>query len=238
MIYSDEEILESFEQSKDKVISLFNRISNDHGFTNDQTDTLVNSVKHLIYFLKMDKTERLDAEIQYNEENRSKIKDKLKRLKKFYSSNQDLVDDIAPSREKERFHKIIQRKIKRLENDLEFDSKSRAGENKGVVFALKDLIYCLEDYDFPRTKQIDIVYDLFKEFNFDDYGKKTHTKEILIGKPEQKERIRKYFQSPLLKERKELIKMNQYIKDNQDRLSNSPEAKEARDLIFGSSRTN
>ena len=72
---------------------------------------------------------------------------------------------------------------------------------------------------------------------FDDYGKKTHTKEILIGKPEQKERIRKYFQSPLLNERKELIKMNQYIQDNQDRLSNSPEAKEARDLIFGSSRS-
>ena len=52
MVYSDEEILKSFEQSKDKVISFFNRISNDHGFTNDQTDTLVNSVKHLIYFLK------------------------------------------------------------------------------------------------------------------------------------------------------------------------------------------
>ena len=176
MVYSDEEILKSFEQSKDKVISLFNRISNDHGFTNDQTDTLVNSVKHLIYFLKMDKTERLDAEIQYNKENRSKIKDRLKRLKKFYSANHDLVDEIAPSREKERFHKIIQHKIDSLEESLKFDSKSRAGENKGVVFALRDLIYCLEDFDFPRTKQIDIVYELFKEFDFDDYGKETHTK--------------------------------------------------------------
>ena len=237
MVYSDEEILKSFEQSKDKVISFFNRISKDHGFNNDQTDTLVNSVKYLIYSLKMNKVERLDAEIQYNEENRSEIKDKLKRLKKFYSADHDLVDEIAPSREKERFHKIIQHKINSLEKDLEFDSKSRAGENKGVVFALRDLIYCLEDFDFPRTKQIDIVYELFKEFDFDDYGKETHTKEILIGKPEQKERIRKYFQSPLLNERKELIKMNQYIQDNQDRLSNSPEAKEARDLIFGSSRS-
>ncbi len=219
MVYSDEEILKSFEQSKDKVISFFNRISKDHGFNNDQTDTLVNSVKYLIYSLKMNKVDR------------------LKRLKKFYSANHDLVDEIAPSREKERFHKIIQHKINSLEKDLEFDSKSRAGENKGVVFALRDLIYCLEDFDFPRTKQIDIVYELFKEFDFDDYGKETHTKEILIGEPEQKERIRKYFQSPLLNERKELINMNQYIQDNQDRLSNSPEAKEARDLIFGSSRS-
>ena len=237
MVYSDEEILKSFEQSKDKVISFFNRISKNHGFTNDQTDSLIDSVKYLIYFLKMNKVDRLDAEIQYNKENRSKIKDKLKRLKKFYSANQDLVDEIAPWREKERFHKIIQHKIDSLEESLEFDSKSRAGENKGVVFVLMDLIYCFEDFDFPRTKQIDIVYELFKEFDFDDYGKETHTKEILIGEPEQKERIRKYFQSPLLNERKELIKMNQYIQDNQDRLSNSPEAKEVRDLISGRSRS-
>jgi len=237
MVYSDEEILKSFEQSKDKVISFFSRISKDHGFNNDQTDTLVNSVKYLIYFLKMDKTERLEAEIQYNKENRSKIKDRLKRLKKFYSANKDLVDEIAPWREKERFHKIIQHKIDSLEESLEFDSKSRAGENKIVVFALMDLIYCFEDFDFPRTKQIDIVYELFKEFDFDDYGKETHTKEILIGEPEQKERIRKYFQSPILNERKELINMNQYIQDNQDRLSNSPEAKEVRDLISGRSRS-
>ena len=237
MVYSDEEILKSFKQSKDKVISFFNRISKNHGFTNDQTDSLIDSVKYLIYFLKMNKVDRLDAEIQYNEENRSKVKDKLKRLKKFYSANHDLVDEIAPWREKERFHKIIQHKIKSLEEDLEFDSKSRAGENKIVVFALMDLIYCFEDFDFPRTKQIDIVYELFKEFDFDDYGKETHTKEILIGEPEQKERIRKYFQSPILNERKELINMNQYIQDNQDRLSNSPEAKEVRDLISGRSRS-
>ena len=237
MVYSDEEILKSFEQSKDKVISFFNRISKNHGFTNDQTDSLIDSVKYLIYFLKMNKVDRLDAEIQYNKENRSKIKDKLKRLKKFYSANQDLVDEIAPWREKERFHKIIQHKIDSLEKSLEFDSKSRAGENKIVVFALMDLIYCFEDFDFPRTKQIDIVYELFKEFDFDDYGKETHTKEILIGEPEQKERIRKYFQSPILNERKELINMNQYIQDNQARLSNSPEAKEVRDLISGRSRS-
>ena len=102
MDYSDEEILKYFDQSRDKVISFFNRISKDHGFNNDQTDTLVNSVKHLIYFLKMDKTERLDAEIQYNEENCSKIKYKLKRLKKFNSRSLDLVDKMVPSREKGR----------------------------------------------------------------------------------------------------------------------------------------
>ena len=50
MVYSDEEILKSFKQSKDKVISFFNRISKNNGFTNDQTDSLIDSVKYLIYF--------------------------------------------------------------------------------------------------------------------------------------------------------------------------------------------
>ena len=43
MVYSDEEMLKSFEQSKDKVISFFNRISKDHGLNNDQVTKIVNS---------------------------------------------------------------------------------------------------------------------------------------------------------------------------------------------------
>ena len=61
--------------------------------------------------------------------NTSEIKNKLKRLKKFYSTDHDLVDEIAPFMEKERFHKIIQHKIKSLEKSLDFERKSRAGEN-------------------------------------------------------------------------------------------------------------
>ena len=61
MVYSEEEMLNSFEQSKDKVISFFKRNSKDHGFNNDQTDTLVNSVKYLIYSLKMNKVDRRAA---------------------------------------------------------------------------------------------------------------------------------------------------------------------------------
>ena len=48
----------------------------------------------------MDKTERPDAEIQYNEENCSKFQYKLKWLKKFNSPSLDLVDKMVPSREK------------------------------------------------------------------------------------------------------------------------------------------
>jgi len=93
LVYSDKEILDSFEEYKDELLSFFNRISKEYGFNKKQTEILFDSVKHLVYFLKMDKTERIEAEIQFNEENRSMIKDKLTRLKKFYSANKDLVDE-------------------------------------------------------------------------------------------------------------------------------------------------
>ncbi len=234
MVYSDKEILDSFEQYKDELLSFFNRISKEYGFNKKQTKILFDSVKHLVYFLKMDKTERIEAEIQFNEENRSKIKDKLTRLKKFYSANKDLVDEIAPSREKERFHKIIKRKIKSWEEMLA--STERAGENKAVLFELRELFYRLDDFEFPRTKQIDLVYELFKEFDFDDYGKEYHTKDTIIGELEQKERIRKHFQAKILQEYEQFISFKKYMDENRERIFNTPESKEARDLIFGNSR--
>ena len=83
MVYSDEEILDSFEQYKDEVLSFFNHISNEYGFNEEQIDILVHSVKHLVHFLTMDKTDRVEAEKQYNEENHEKIKDDLNKIKKF-----------------------------------------------------------------------------------------------------------------------------------------------------------
>ena len=68
MVYSDKEILDSFEQYKDELLSFFNRISKEYGFNKKQTEILFDSVKHLVYFLKMDKTERIEAEIQFKEE--------------------------------------------------------------------------------------------------------------------------------------------------------------------------
>ena len=235
MVYSDEEILDSFEQYKDEVLSFFNLISNEYGFNKEQTETLVHSVKHLVHFLTIDKTDRVEAEKQYNEENRKRIKDDLNKIKKFYEG--DMVDKVAPLREKKRFHKIFQQKIESLEKELELKSKERAGENKSVVFALRDLIFRLEDFVLPRTKQIDLVYELFKKFDFDDYGKEYHTKDILIGEYEQKERIRKQFQAIILQEYKQYSIVNELMDENRERILNTPESKEAYDLIIGNSST-
>ena len=235
MVYSDKEILDSFEQYKDEVLSFFDPISKEYGFNEEQTETLVHSVKHLVHFLTMDKTDRVEAEKQYNEENRKRIKDDLNKIKKFYEGG--MVDKVAPLREKKRFRKIFQHKIESLEKELELKSKERAGENKSVVFALRDLIFRLEDFVLPRTKQIDLVYELFKKFDFDDYGKEYHTKDILIGEYEQKERIRKQFQAIILQEYKQYSIVNELMDENRERIFNTPESKEAYDLIIGNSST-
>ncbi len=77
---------------------------------------------------------------------------------------------------------------------------------------------------------------MFKEFDFDDYGKEYHTKDTIIGELEQKERIRKHFQAKILQEYEQFISFKKYMDENRERIFNTPESKEARDLIFGNSR--
>ena len=55
--------------------------------------------------------------MSYNKKH-DKNKDILKRLKKSYSDDYDIWDSIAPMLEKKRFHKLIQDKIKFLEDSV------------------------------------------------------------------------------------------------------------------------
>jgi len=50
--------------------------------------------------------------------NKKHDKDILKRLKKSYTDDYDIWDSIAPRFEKKRFHKLIQDKIKFLEDSI------------------------------------------------------------------------------------------------------------------------
>ena len=111
--------------------------------------------------------------------------------------------------------------------------KKRAGENKAVEFSLRILFYRMEDLGIRRTDQINIIYELFKLFNYDDYGKEKHTIALDIGEREQKERIRKQFQATILKEYKQQRALLRYFENNREKIFNTPKAKEARDLIMG-----
>ncbi len=233
MVYEDKDIQLAFEQSSEQIESFFKKIGNEYNLTEKQIILLINSTKDFIFFLKMNKNERIELEKQYNKEVRDKTLDQFKRLSKFYSENQDLVDYIAPMREKTRFHKLFKYRIKALKNSVKANKKIRAGENKILIFAMETLFFSLEDFDIKRTQQLDIVYKLFKEFNFDDYGTEYHSKKFDFGEYEQKGRIRKQFQAPILANRMDYDELFEKLTSQKREYLKTSKGKEWRDFTYG-----
>ena len=78
--------------------------------------------------------------------------------------------------------------------------KTRAGKNKSLQMTLIPLFKSFARLQIGQSRQVNIVYDLFVEFNFDDYARDDyHTADQLLGEKEKKERIRKQFQQPAMK---------------------------------------
>lgn len=90
--------------------------------------------------------------------------------------------------------------------------KTRSGKLKPFEHEFFRLFWALEDMGFGQTKQIQCIYDLFVEFNFEDYGKETYEekKDLLIGEPEQKDRIRK-IQEKAMRSRPEIMRMEKRL---------------------------
>ena len=96
--------------------------------------------------------------------------------------------------------KILKLKIKLIDKH-EFN-KSRAGKNKSLQMALMPLFWSFARLQIGQSRQVNIGFDLFVEFDFDDYARDDyHTADQLLGKKEKKERIRKQFQQPAMKSR-------------------------------------
>ena len=78
--------------------------------------------------------------------------------------------------------------------------KKKAGKNVSIQLALEPLFWKLKQWGYGQTKQVNIVYDLFVEYELDDYARKPYrTKDQYIGVKAKKERIRKQFQQPAMK---------------------------------------
>lgn len=230
MFPEDKDLQLAFENSREQIESFFNGLKSEYNLTEKQKKKLVISVKDLIYFLKLNKSDRVEIEIEFNKESRDENIDKYKRLNKFYTENKDLVDYIAPITEKSRFHKLFKYKIEMLEKSIKDSKKTRSGENKIIVYELQYLFFNLEKFNISRTKQLDIVYKLFKEFKFDDFGASTLPN---FNEREYKERIRKHFQTPILKDLLEEELINKHKKPALEKFRKTPKYREMVDIIFG-----
>ena len=183
---------DAYIKNKDRLIKFFS----DKGFDKSESANLTNAMKNAVYFLETHEYDRHDIEISL----RNEIKEQLASRKKEIASLLDgkqILKDIIPVMD---WDAILKSKIKLIENH-EFN-KSRAGKNKSLQMALEPLFWRLARLQIGQSRQVNIVFDLFVEFDFDDYARDDyHTADQLLGKKEKKERIRKQFQQPAMKSR-------------------------------------
>ena len=183
---------DAYLKNKDRLIKFFS----DKGFNKSESTNLAHTMRNAVYFLETHEHYRHDIEISL----RNEIKEELASRKKEIVSLMDsknLLKDIIPEMD---WDAMLEFQIK-LIDEHEFN-KTRAGKNKSLQMALEPLFWSFARLKIGQSRQVNIVFDLFEDFNFDDYARDDyHTPNQLLGKKEKKERIRKQFQQTAMKSR-------------------------------------
>ena len=188
-----QEIEQSFLNNRDRLIQFFQ----DQGFEESQAEELTSCLKIAVFFLETHEYEREDIEKDIREERRAARTKKITDLENLIKYSAPLYE-IVPQLD---WKYIFETHMNILHNYMFF--RTRAGKNKSLEVALYPLFWKLQEFGKGPAKQARLVYDLFVQFELDDYGKEYSTKDVLIGEEEQKERIRKQFQQSAIKSRDE-----------------------------------
>jgi hypothetical protein len=180
----------AYRKNKDRHIKFFS----DRGFDKSESAKLAHTLRNAVYFLENHEYDRHDIEIYLRNEIKKKLASRKKDILTLID-RKEILKDIVPVMD---WDAILKLKI-RLIDEHELNT-SRAGKNKSLQMALEPLFWRLARLQIGQSRQVNIVYDLFVEFNFDDYARDDyHTADQLLGKKEKKERIRKQFQQPAMK---------------------------------------
>ena len=186
-----QEIEQSFLNNRDRLIQFFQ----DQGFEESQAEALTGCLKIAVFFLETHEYDREDIEKDIREERRAARTKKITDLENLIKYSAPLYE-IVPQLD---WKYIFETHMNILHNYMFY--RTRAGKNKSLEVALYPLFWKLQKFGKGPAKQVRLVYDLFVQFELDDYGKEFSTKDVLIGEEEQKERIRKQFQQPAIKSR-------------------------------------
>ena len=185
-----QKIEESYQNNRQRLIEFFQN----HGYGEQQAEELTKSMKSAAFFLETHEYKRHDLEIEMRKEIKADLKIEIESQKNAKPTIEQLVPQLD-------WDEIFKVRYEQLE-EHKFN-QTRAGKNKSLEMALEPLFWRLETFDIGQTEQVNIVYDLFVEFELDDYGEEYSTQDTLIGEKEQKERIRIHFQQKAMKERKQ-----------------------------------
>ena len=178
-----------FELGKNKLKKFFIN----KGFNNEQAEALIYSLRRALYHINRDKAERkrLDSEVLFHLRAKQKLEiadlDKLLCLKSLLKkqTGNDYI-----------FFKTLK---DFLVAKLTLKVMPRAGGNIFLRLSLTPIFWKLSDFGIGQSKQISLVYDLFKYYELDDYGTESEKNGTYVGETEQKDRIRTQFQQPAMK---------------------------------------
>ena len=174
----------------------------DEGFTKPESVSIAHCMKNAVYFLETHEYKRFDVEVVLRKSIKKKLKQEKEEIAKLVGSK-NALKGILPQLD---WDDILEHHIRIIDEHL--FANTRAGKNKSLALALEPLFWKLKRMGYGQTRQVNIVYDLFIEFQLDDYAREPyHTRKQLIGHKEKRERIRKQFQQPAMKSREEYARL-------------------------------
>ena len=180
----------SYQKNKDRLTRFFS----DQGFDNSESSQLTQSMKNAAFFLGTHEFDRIELEKTLRKNYRDLFKKDQQSIENLMREK-NMLEDINPELD---WDQILKIKYSALEKNSGL--KKKAGKNVSLQIALEPLFWRLKKWGYGQTKQVNIVYDLFVEFELDDYARKPYrTKDQYIGVKAKKERIRKQFQQPAIK---------------------------------------
>ena len=189
---------EAYQNNRNRIIKFFHV----RGFDDKESADLTHSMRHAVYFLETHCFDRHDIEIVLRKNMRDLLKKKQRSIKNLLNEK-EMLKDIVPEID---WGQNLEIRYAVLEENPAM--KMRASKNLSLKLSLEPLFWKLKRMGHGQSKQVNIVYDLFVEFELDDYANEPyHTKDQYIGDKEKKERIRKQFQQPAIKSRDEYVKL-------------------------------
>ena len=193
-----QKIEEAYQNNRQRLIDFFQH----HGYDEQQAEELSESMKVAVFFLDKHALDRVDIDKGLRKELKPSLEDKISRFQGLF----EYVDELKELVPKIPWEYLIKFRIKLIKGDWLL--RTRASENQGLLMALAPLFWRLEDWGKGQSEQVDLVYNLFVEFKFDNYGKGSEDyirikSELTEAEFLQHENIRKHWQQVAIKANKQ-----------------------------------
>ena len=189
---------DAYQNNRQRLIEFFQN----HDFDEEQAKQLAESMKRAVFFLDKHALDRVDIDKGLRKELKPRLEGKISRFQGLF----EYIDELKELVPKIPWEYMIKFRINLIEGNWLI--RTRAGVNQMLLMALAPLFWQLEDWGKGQTEQVDLVYNLFVEFELDNYGKGSEDDirikdEMTEAEFHQHENIRKHWQQVAIKAKKQ-----------------------------------